>query len=242
MLLLAPCGRSAAINDLPKYVKSKVRLFADDTVIYLAIESTNDCIQLQQDLLNLEKWESDWKMEFHTSKCNVLHITRKCHPYVHVYKLKGQVLDPLHSVKYLQCVYLSNDLHWNKHIKTISNKANKTLGFLKRNSIHCPPRTKETAYKALVRPTLEYCSSVWDPHTDKNTNTVEIDQRRAAHWVLNHFDRKDSVTEMLSTLKLKTLESWRIIACLSILYKMPGGGVLPYITYTGMCCPTGSSF
>ena len=59
MLLLAPCGRSAAINDLPKYVKSKVRLFADDTVIYLAIESTNDCIQLQQDLLNLEKWESD---------------------------------------------------------------------------------------------------------------------------------------------------------------------------------------
>ena len=159
-------------------------------------------------------------MEFHTTKCNVLHITRKCHPYVHVYKLKGQVLDPLHSVKYLQCVYLSDDLQWNEHIKTISNKANKTLGFLKRNSIHCPPRTKETAYKALVHPTLEYCSSVWDPHTENNTNTVEIVQKRAAHWVLNHFDRKDSVTEMLSTLKWKTLESRRTIACLSILYKM----------------------
>ena len=44
---------------LPQYMKSKVRLFADDTVIYLAIKSTDDCIQLQQDLLNLEKWESD---------------------------------------------------------------------------------------------------------------------------------------------------------------------------------------
>ena len=44
---------------LPQYVKSKVCLFADDTVIYLAIKSTDDCIQLQQDLLNLEKWESD---------------------------------------------------------------------------------------------------------------------------------------------------------------------------------------
>ena len=43
---------------LPQYVKSKVCLFADDTVIYLAIKSTDDCIQLQQDLLNLEKWES----------------------------------------------------------------------------------------------------------------------------------------------------------------------------------------
>ena len=77
---------------------------------------------------------------------------RKCHPHVHVYKLKGQVLDPLHSVKYLQCVYLSDDLHWNEHIKTISNKANKTLGFLKRNLILCPPKTNESAYKTLVRP------------------------------------------------------------------------------------------
>ena len=49
----------AYINDLPLYVKSKVCLFADDTVIYLATKSTNDCIQLQQDLLSLEKWESD---------------------------------------------------------------------------------------------------------------------------------------------------------------------------------------
>ena len=32
-------------------------------------------------------------------------------------------------------------------------------------------------------------------------NTVEMVQRRAARWVLNRFDRKDSVTEMLSTLK-----------------------------------------
>ena len=44
-------------------------------------------------------------------------------------------------------------------------------------------------------------------------------QRRAARWVLNRFDRKDSVSEMLST--LTTLESRRIIARLScMLYKM----------------------
>ena len=47
---------------------------------------------------------------------NALHITRNCHPYVHVYKLKRQVLDSLHSVKYLG-VYLSDDLRWNEHVK-----------------------------------------------------------------------------------------------------------------------------
>ena len=59
--VLGPILSLADIIDppLPQYVKSKVCLFADDTVIYLAIKSTDDCIQLQQDLLNLEKWESD---------------------------------------------------------------------------------------------------------------------------------------------------------------------------------------
>ena len=70
--VLGPILFLAYINDLPQYVKSKVRLFADDTVIYLAIKSSVDCIQLQQDLLSLENWESDWKMEFNATKCNVL--------------------------------------------------------------------------------------------------------------------------------------------------------------------------
>ena len=103
-------------------------------------------------------------------------------------KLRGQALNSLHSVKYLG-VYLSDDLLWSEQIKTIFNKANKTLGFLKQNLIHCPPRTKETAYKALVCPTLEYCSSVWDPYTAKNISMVEMFHRRAACWVINHFDR-----------------------------------------------------
>ena len=89
----------------------------------------------------------------------------------------------------------------------MSNKANKTLGFLKRNVRHCPPKTMGTANKALVRPALEYCSTVWDPYAAKNINIVEMVQRRAARWVLNRFNRKDSVTAMLSTLKWETLET-----------------------------------
>ena len=42
----------------------------------------------------------------------------------------------------------------------------------------------------------------------KYTYTVEMVQRRAARWVLNRFDRKDSVTEMRLTLKRKKLESF----------------------------------
>ena len=41
------------INDLPDIVSSKVRLFADDTALYLAIEGPNDGQVLQNDLDSL---------------------------------------------------------------------------------------------------------------------------------------------------------------------------------------------
>ena len=47
----------------------------------------------------------------------------------------------------------------------VCTKANRTLGFLRRKLYSCPPDVKEAAYKGLVRPVLEYGSSVWDPHT-----------------------------------------------------------------------------
>ena len=48
--------------------------------------------------------------------------------------------------------------------KPVCTKANRTLCFLRRNLSSCLQAVKETAYKGLVRPVLEYVSPVWDPH------------------------------------------------------------------------------
>ena len=42
-------------------------------------------------------------------------------------------------------------------------KADRTLGFLRRNLYACPQEGKEAAYKGLMCPVLEYSGSVWDP-------------------------------------------------------------------------------
>ena len=42
------------INDLSNFIKSRVRLFADDTILYSTIRTPSDCEQLQHDLNALE--------------------------------------------------------------------------------------------------------------------------------------------------------------------------------------------
>ena len=64
------------INDLPENIQSQVRLFADDTAVYLTVRNQNDSRIFQNDLNTLQEWERTWDMEFNPSKCQVLHISR----------------------------------------------------------------------------------------------------------------------------------------------------------------------
>ena len=45
------------INDLPQNIQSQVRLFADDTTVYLTVNSPQDANTLQADLGTLQEWE-----------------------------------------------------------------------------------------------------------------------------------------------------------------------------------------
>ena len=49
------------IKDLPDDIKSQVRLFADDTAVYLTLDKQNSPQQLQDDLDQLQKWETIWE-------------------------------------------------------------------------------------------------------------------------------------------------------------------------------------
>ena len=48
------------INDLPSCVNSKVRLFADDCLLYREIKNNQDQIDMQRDLDALMDWGSTW--------------------------------------------------------------------------------------------------------------------------------------------------------------------------------------
>ena len=117
-------------------------------------------------------------------------------------------------------VELTRDLNWNKHISNIVGKANRSLGFVRRNLSNCPEEIKKQAYYALVRPYLEYASSVWDPHVQKQINDIEAVQRRAARFVKRCHDRTPgTVTTILNELEWPTLQQRRKEARLTMMYK-----------------------
>ena len=60
------------------------------------------------------------------------------------YTLEGTVWENVESIKNLG-VTIMNDLKWNTHSINFCTKANKTLGFLRRNLYSCPQDVKEAA-------------------------------------------------------------------------------------------------
>ena len=62
---------------------------------------------------------------------------------------------------------MNNDLKWSKHVTSVSAKASKVLGIVKRNLWNCSKSVKTTAYTAIVRPKLEYACVAWDPYLQK---------------------------------------------------------------------------
>ena len=210
------------INDLPDEVCSQVRLFADDTALYLTMESEDSGPTLQFDLDILSMWETRWDMEFNPSKCQVVHVAGSKRPVKRDYILHGQVLESVTCAKYLG-VDISGSLTWNSHIDRITGSANRTLGFVRRNIKTRMSKVRETAYNTLVRPQLEYASAVWDPHNKNRISQIEQVQRRAARWTVSNFDRKASVTEIVQDLGWRTLDQRRADARLCLFFKILHG-------------------
>ena len=52
------------INDLPNEISSTIRLYADDIIIYRYINSNEDVLKLQEDLVKLTQWAKDWLMQW----------------------------------------------------------------------------------------------------------------------------------------------------------------------------------
>jgi len=129
--MLAPLLFLCFVNDIPEIVHSKIRLYADDILLYSVIHSLNDCLHLQND--NLLCWSKKWQLYFNPSKCEHLCISNKCNLIKHPYYMDNSVIQEVALAKYLG-VTIDSRLTWSDHTTKVVNKANSVLGLIFSNA------------------------------------------------------------------------------------------------------------
>jgi len=168
--VLGPLCFLLYINDIGDLISpcSSIRLFADDSLLYQTVNGTESCQQLQNDLTRLVEWSKQWEMTFHPAKCFILRVTKIRNPVIYNHKMMSHQLETVHHYPYNYLgVELSEDMNWDPHISKATSKANKTLGFLRRNLNKCPQDIKEShSYDPTLSTLLRYGT-----HTASATST-----------------------------------------------------------------------
>ena len=179
------------INDITSQVQSsEVRLFADDTILYVIIDNPAQGVNsLNADLDRISQWASDWLVKFSPPKTKSLTISRKKQenpsPLI---SFDGTDVTEVDSHKHLG-VIISNDLSWRDHIENMVSNASKSLDVLNALKFKLDRKTLERLYMAFIRPKLEYSSIVWDSCTSELRDLVEGVQYRAGKIITGAISR-----------------------------------------------------
>ena len=216
--VLGPLLFLVFINDLPALLKTNCKLFADDSKLYSAVSSFEEHNILQEDLNRCQEWAEQWGMEFHPKKCKVLHYGKKNPRYN--YQLGGQPISHYEEEKDLGII-ITEDLHWDAHIAMCIKKANTMIGMVKRTFTYMDKDMFNSLYKTLIRPMLEYCPQVWNPHLARNIVALEKVQRRATKIVPEL--KNLPYEQRLLALKLYPLEDRRLRGDMIATFKMMKG-------------------
>ena len=131
------------INDINCGISSKLRLFADDCILYRTINDQNNHLHLQTDLDLIVKWIETWQMNLNIDKCAILSNTcsRLLSSSSTVCTINGQSLTRVNQHPYLGVMFDST-MSFSPHISNITCNAMRTLKFVKINLYESKRDTK----------------------------------------------------------------------------------------------------
>nr|CAH7740628.1 unnamed protein product [Callosobruchus chinensis] len=72
---------------------------------------------------------------------------------------------------------------WHEHASSIATAAGKKLGYLFRARKYFSPSDLLTLYKDQIRPSLEYCSHIWEAAAPTTLSILDEVQRRAIRLI-----------------------------------------------------------
>ena len=218
--ILGPLLFLLYINDIVLDIGSNIRLFADDTSLFIIVDNpvaAANC--LNNDLDKISQWAATWLVSFNPTKTESITISRKFNKAQHppIFMQNHQILE-IDNHKHLG-IYFSNDCTWHYHIDHIKEKAWFRINVMRKLKFKLDRKSLETIYIAFIRPLLEYGDVIWDNCTQYEKHELEKIQNEAAR-IVTGATKLVSLNALYNEICWDTLEKRRNDHKLTLFYKM----------------------
>ena len=171
--VLGPLLFLVYINDIANDIESIIKLFADDTSMYLGLENTEIRTQiLNSDLERIQKWATTWKVLFNESKTELMTISNLTMPDTQPLKFNGIVLQSADFHKHLGVTLQSNG-KWDIHINSLLSKCRILVACLRSYKYRLSRKSLLMMYKSFVLPHFDFSDIIWDNCTNTQAENLE---------------------------------------------------------------------
>ena len=218
--ILGPLLFLVYINDIVTDIGSNIRLFADDTSLYIVVDNPLVAAEtLNADLEKISRWAATWLVTFNPNKSVALLLSRKVgHPLHPPLFMENTPINEVEAHKHLG-LFLSNDCSWHQHINYIKDKAWARINIMRRLKYKLDRKSLESIYISFIRPLLEYGDTIWDNCTQYEKYELDKIQNEAAR-IATGATKLVSLTNLYKEIGLESLSKRRNNHKLTLLYKM----------------------
>ena len=168
-------------------------MFTDDFTILVAGKALGHVNQQQEYCLkSISSWIRNNAMALHVTKMESMVIATKPKST----SLQGQGVEITHNKTTIKTVdshkrldlVLDQQLNWNSHIDQVCSKqlncSKERINLLKAIKIYSPQCPRQSFYKILIKPIIDYACVIWGTASQYNLNWVLRLQKYAAELFL----------------------------------------------------------
>ena len=172
------------INDLSNSIESTIKLFADDTSMYLSLaDNPNRTRILNSDMTKISTWAKKWKVTFNCQKTELVNVCRRNVILDNQLIFDSSVLQPSITHKHLGLTIQGN-CKWDSHVTSLVAKCRPLVSCLKSYKYRLNRKSLEIMYKSFILPHFDYADVVWDNLTQLQIESLEQIQLEALRIII----------------------------------------------------------
>ncbi|MCG8048301.1 MAG: reverse transcriptase family protein [Candidatus Thiodiazotropha endolucinida] len=227
--ILGPLLFLIYINDIVLELNCGIRLFADDTSLYIIVENPQAAANLiNSSLSTVHVWSRQWLVDFNAAKTETMVASRKRNKPNHPDLIMNNIiLQEVEHHKHLGITF-SADLTWHNHIIEVTTKGWQRINLLRAFKFKLDRKSLERMYISFIRPVLEYSGVVWGNCTHQDKKLLESIQIEAMR-IVTGATKLCSIEKLYDDTGWETLEARREKQKLIIFYKMINGLAPTYL-------------